>query len=366
MRNYKKILIITSEFPPQPGGIGTHASHLASALTKAGHEVSVITDQRSVSGNEEAKFDAKCAFVITRIPIKKLRIMMYLQRIIKTYQKIKHADMVIASGKFALWNVALTSLFRKRSTLAVIHGSEVNLKNKSLKRLTDWSLSQIDQIVAVSQFTKQLVSHLHKEVVVIPNGIIMDDWQDTHNAAVCLSGNPVLITVGRVSERKGQGNVINLMPEILKTHPELQYHCVGIDTEAPKYIALAKQLGVDKQVQFHGAVDFLTLKQMLKGSDIFVMLSTQSIMGDVEGFGIAILEANALGIPAIGARGCGIEEAIVDSKTGYVIEANNTGAFINSVQMLLSYKETFAQQAYKWAQKHDWCKLVKHYEALIR
>ena len=53
MKSSKKILIVTSEFPPQPGGIGNHGFHLANQLSKNFYEVEVITDNRSVSGFEE-------------------------------------------------------------------------------------------------------------------------------------------------------------------------------------------------------------------------------------------------------------------------------------------------------------------------
>ena len=60
-----KILIITSEFPPLPGGIGNHAFFLADYLCKMGYEISVVSDFRSPKSDKE--FDKKQSFSIFRI-----------------------------------------------------------------------------------------------------------------------------------------------------------------------------------------------------------------------------------------------------------------------------------------------------------
>src|SRR5690606_17564112 len=176
MKN-KRILIVSSEFPPQPGGIGNHAYYLALYLSKNAFEVTVIADQRDVDATEEMRFDGSLPFVVKRIPIRSVRFLMYLQRIFITMQAFRQTDHVIATGKFSLWNVAFCSLFFKRNTMAVIHGTEVNFKSAVLRKSIDLSLKRFDHIVAVSSYTKQLVKHLKKDVQVIPNGIDLSHWQ---------------------------------------------------------------------------------------------------------------------------------------------------------------------------------------------
>lgn len=361
--NNKNILIVTSEFPPQPGGIGNHAYYLGLYLAKNGYNVSVIADQREVANSEEMAFDAGLPFTVKRIAMKRLRLWMYFNRIVKTLQGVKQADYVIATGKFSLWNVAFCSLFFKRSKMAVIHGTEVNFKSTLLKRAIDLSLKRFDTIVAVSSYTKQLVSHLNREVQVIPNGIDLSQWQTNHLTKSTLKGHPVLTTVGRVSTRKGQLQVINLLPELKKRYPEIHYHCIGIPTEAADFFVQAKALGVDQQVTFHGAVDDQTLKEMLLTSEVFVMLSTESPTGDVEGFGIAILEANALGIPAIGSKGCGIEDAIQEGVSGFLVATQDAASFSSRLTRLLENPQAYKEQAKAWAQQHDWTQIIKQYIA---
>jgi phosphatidylinositol alpha-1,6-mannosyltransferase len=364
--NKKQILIVTSEFPPQPGGIGNHAYYLGLYLSKKGYQVIVIADQRDVENEKEMVFDNQLPFSVVRISLKRPRFMMYLNRIVKTMTYFKQANSVIATGKFSLWNVAFCSLFFKRNKLAVIHGSEVNFKSPNLKHAIDISLKQFENIVAVSNYTKQLVSHLKKEVTVIPNGIDLSQWQVEKLKITPLKGSPVLTTVGRVSTRKGQLEVIKLLPELLKIYPNIQYHCVGIPTEADGFLEQAKMLGVDTHVTFHGAVNDKTLREILLASDVFVMLSTESITGDVEGFGIAILEANALGVPVIGSKGCGIEDAIFEGKSGFLVSKEKIWEFENALKCILDTPEIYKKEAQLWAKRHTWDVMVKRYIKVMK
>ena len=185
--NKKQVLIVTSEFPPQPGGIGNHAYYLALYLAKNDYAVSVIADQRAIDNAEERAFDASLPFVVKRIPLKRVRLFMYFNRMVHTFQGLKQTDHVIATGKFSLWNVALCSFFYKRPKMAVIHGTEVNFKSSGLKKAIDLSLKRFETIIAVSQYTKTLVDHLELDVHVIPNGIDLNQWQATNFSAVQLN-----------------------------------------------------------------------------------------------------------------------------------------------------------------------------------
>ena len=359
------IVIVTSEFPPQPGGIGNHAYNLAFYLSQNNFEVKVIADQRSKNGEEETTFDATLPFEVHRINRHKWRFKMYINRLVATYRNFKKASFVIATGKFSLWNVGFISKFYTCQTLAVIHGTEVNFKPFLLRKSIDIALKQMNAIVAVSNYTKSLVAHLNREINVIPNGIDVSKWDQDDSMQVVLKGHPILTTVGRVSSRKGQLNVIKHLPELINEYPQIHYHCIGIPTEADNFLNIANQLQVQNHVTFHGSVDFDTLKNMLSKTDIFVMLSSESTTGDVEGFGIAILEANAMGIPAIGSKGCGIEDAINPNVSGQLISVNDTISFKNSIKAILADKPQYQKEAKKWAENHDWSNIIKQYIVLL-
>ncbi len=366
MKLHKKILLVTSEFPPQPGGIGTHAYHLAKYLQKNSSTVTVLTDMRSREGIEENKFDAKNSFKTYRVAISSPRIEMYFKRIKMLLSLIKNQDVILASGKFSLWMVAFISLFFKKKYIAIVHGTEVNFSNPVKKTITDLSLKRFQSIIAVSHFTQSLLTKsLLKKCTVIPNGIDLK-INDKQIKTIDLPGSPALITVGNVTRRKGQLNVIKMLPEIIKKYPEIHYHCVGIPTEKDRFLSEAKKIEVEKYITFHGRVLDIELYQFLKSSDIFVMLSEVTNTGDVEGFGIAILEANLLGIPAIGSKGCGIEDAIKNKETGFLIHNKNAKEFSSALQNILENDTFFSKNAVKWAKDHSWEKIITKYKQVLK
>ncbi|RSK40491.1 glycosyltransferase family 4 protein [Mangrovimonas spongiae] len=361
----KYIVIVTSEFPPLPGGIGNHAYNLAKHLQIEGYEVTVLADQRSEDASITQKFDAKQAFTIKRVPLTSPRVLMYVKRFQLLLKTQKSADLVIATGKFSLWVVAFCGVFSRIKNMAIIHGSEVNYKTWWLKQSINLSLKQFDKIVAVSNYTKSLVKHLrHPNITVIPNG-----YDGLENASLseqtALKGQPALLTVGNVTERKGQLNVITHLPELIKYYPEVHYHCVGFNTKTEAFIKEAERLGVSDYVTFHGHVLHEQLSFYYTQADIFVMLSMPTPSGDVEGFGIAILEANAFGVPAIGATGCGIEDAINPQRSGILVNPNDTTKFIEAINTILKRKPDFSKDALAWAKQHEWPKIVKRYVKII-
>ncbi|MFD2916251.1 glycosyltransferase family 4 protein [Psychroserpens luteus] len=363
---YKNILIVTSEFPPQPGGIGNHAYNLADQLHQNDFNVSVIADQRSVSGNEENDFDRTNPFKTYRIRLKKIRLFMYLKRLIVIFKLIKKADVVIASGKFPLWVVAIYSVILRKKNIAIAHGTEVNFSNPLLKFSINKSLGRFQYIVAVSNYTKSLIEYLDlKNVVVIPNGYNPEKWNISIDGDLKTEGNPKLITVGNVTERKGQLNVINHIPKLLERYPNIHYHCIGIPTEKERFMSIVKKHSIEDHVTFHGRLSDHDLKEYLTNSDLLVMLSSATRSGDVEGFGIAVLEANALGIPAIGSTNCGIEDAISNFKSGILVPFDSSDEFSNAIQTIMENYDDYSKNALSWAESHKWNYIIKDYIELI-
>lgn len=358
-----KTLILTSEFPPQPGGIGNHAYHLAKALQANGYKVKVMCDTRSANGEEEVNFDKNLSFNVVRIPRKEFIFFSYLQRIKTGFSLCQESEIVICSGKFSLWLGGLLSLFFNKKFLAVIHGNEVLLSNKLLRWLTDMCLQRFDKIIAVSNYTKSLVAHLDlKNIEVIPNGF---EIETVNNSKEKTEPVPMLITVGNVTHRKGQHNVIKALPVLLKKYPDLKYHIIGIPTEKMGLEKLALNLGVEDSIVFNGKVSEKEKMELLQQADVFVMLSETTGKGDVEGFGIAILEANALGIPAIGSNGCGIEDAIKDGVSGKLICNKDPQQFELALTEILNDYQAYSERARFWSENFRWDKVIRAYMRVL-
>ena len=86
----------------------------------------------------------------------------------------------------------------------------------------------------------------------------------------------------------------------------------------------------------------------------------------VEGFGIVYIEANAHGKPVIGTRSGGISDAIIEGRTGFLVDEKNVSQLEECIDKLLSGEATIQQSdCYKWAEKHYYTNLLRRYVALF-
>lgn len=360
----KSILILTSEFPPQPGGIGNHAHQLAKRLANLEYDVCVVCDRRSKTGEEEQLFDQRQDFKVVRISRSKWLVWSYFQRIRHAFREAGNADVVLASGKFSLWQGSLISRFIKTKYVAVLHGSELLLPNPVLHSLTHRSLKRFDRLIAVSRYTRSLVKGINSEkITVIPNGFKVQVPEIKEEKVI--SSSLRLITVGNLTERKGQHNVIRALPLLKKQWPGLEYHMIGIPTDREYLENLGRKLGVEDALIFHGRVSDSRMQELLTAADVFVMLSQKAADGDVEGFGIAILEANAFGLPAIGSLGCGIEDAIRDGYSGRLIRHDDPEAYQAALSDILENYPVYSRNAVNWTTNFSWDRIIKDYLRVI-
>lgn len=360
-----KILIISSEFPPGPGGIGQHAASLAKALVKE-YQVYLLCNQDYADQAEIMQYNQNLPnqirienFIDRNIAFASFRRILQAFRLLKSW---KH-DRVLVTGRFPLWIGALLKMrFPHLSVEGFAHGTEVTALGGILAQITYMACSKLDKIWAVSRFTGSfLKAQGLQNVDILPNGLdkeFLDQNNFESETSLDWKGNPKLLTVGNVTLRKGQHRIIKALPTLLKDFPEVHYHIVGLPTKKVEFLSLADSLGVLHAVTFHGRLaSRKELYQAFQAADIFVMLSENQPNGDVEGFGIAILEANAFGLPAIGAKDCGIEDAI-DPSSGILVDGNDAEAILQAIQYIQHNYFQYQKGARKWAEKHNWEELV--------
>jgi len=278
----------------------------------------------------------------------------------------KNADIIFCSGKFSVWQIHIIKLFySSKPIISIVHGTELDLKNNIGKHLLFSALKKANTIIAVSNYTKSFVpKNLQSKCFVIPNGINNEEFKNYISTAY--QTNPLqLITIGSVTNRKGQENVIKALPTILSSFPSTIYHIVGKPVEKDKLLAVANQLNVADKIIFHGAVERTELLKILQASTIKIMLSNHTTNGDFEGFGIAILEANAIGKPAVGANFGGITDAVKNSFNGILVDVNNANAITNAIKEILNNYKNYSNHALQWAAQHDWNNIIEKYIEII-
>lgn len=368
----KRILLLSSEFPPGPGGIGQHAYSLAKALVSENFEVEVLSPADYATQEEVVQFDSSKLYNITRFK-RSGPVLTYINRIRLIYSCIKKKEIkhVVLTGKFSLWIGLLLKITNSEiKTTAILHGSEVNLKEWLLRKLTHVSIHSADNIIAVSSFTKSILPRFirkAKEIHVIPNGIELIEYDgNISEGRVELVGQPCLLTVGHVTPRKGQHRVVNALPRLVEKYPKTHYHMIGTPNTKEQVEELAFNLGVSQHITFHNRVQcHEDLEKYYKACDIFMLLSENQSDGDVEGFGIVALEANIQGKPVVGAINCGIADAVKNDVSGYLVDGNNPIEITNAVELCLLNKERLEITSRDWARQHNWKKIVKMYIPIL-
>jgi phosphatidyl-myo-inositol dimannoside synthase len=366
----EKIIIIASEFPPGPGGIGNHAYNLAKWLVTLNYKVEVISERRYIFFDQEYMLDKNLNFNIKRLNRKKNKLFNITYRAyeyLKIFLNIGNNDLIIATGKFPmLYCGFLKFIFSKIKIISVVHGSEVNDKGFLRKKIIKVCLKKIDKIISVSNFTKEIIHKLDDQfsVIVINNGF------DTEKFKVFGYEKdlnyPKFLTIGNVTRRKGQSNVIRAIPGLLKKFPKVIYNIIGLPTIKEELKVEAEKIGVSDSVIFHGVLDDSSIGTLIDESNICIMLSEITDDGDVEGFGISIIESNFHGLPSIGSKSSGIQDAIKDNYSGFLINENDENQIVLVTKKLLDNHSTFSKNAIKWSMNFKWSKIIAQYDKVIK
>jgi glycosyltransferase involved in cell wall biosynthesis len=149
--------------------------------------------------------------------------------------------------------------------------------------------------------------------------------------ARALPDEPTLVTVGHLAARKRHADVISALALLRDRHPLLRYVIVGDGPERARLGEHAASLGVADRVEFRGQLPNDEATAVALRASLFVMPSVD------EAFGVAYIEAMAVGVPAIGCRGEDGPEEIAGAGEGIVlVPARDVRALADRIDALLS------------------------------
>jgi phosphatidylinositol alpha-1,6-mannosyltransferase len=368
--NNKPILFICSEFPPGPGGIGKHAYDFSRAMAFSGYNMMVYSDQDYCSDEEKNKFNALLPEKINLSSFIRRRYFnpLFRWKAVINYIRSNELECIVLSGRFSLWTSLIIRLMTgwRFKIHAFIHGSELRKGGVFDRMLTYLSLRSIDCFWPVSKYSESRLLDIYKKATtrILPNGIWEEDWADGIQSVLFPeNGKLNLLTVGRISERKGQHLVVAAMPALKEKFGDVYYHMAGMDHSKAGIERLVGELNLDGFVKIHGKVASGRLHEFYESCDIFIMLSTNQPDGDFEGFGIALLEANYFGKPVVGSKGCGIEDAILDGFNGRLVNPNQPQEIQEAIQDILKHYEQYSLRSRQWAMKHEWKQIIRKFIA---
>lgn len=177
---------------------------------------------------------------------------------------------------------------------------------------------------------------------------------------------PQLLTVCRLSEQRKNVDLVLHALATLKDRFEFEYIIAGEGTLRPALEDLTDSLGLGTRVRFVGRVSDADLRQLYSHADLFVL--TASIIPDShEGFGIVYLEAAASGVPSLAARLAGAAEAIAEGRSGFFVEQPDVSSISNALARFLSGEiHLDAENCRDFARGFSWGRVADIAEAAYR
>ena len=166
-------------------------------------------------------------------------------------------------------------------------------------------------IVAVSPSTRDQVRRhlrLSAPVVIVPNGTPDAVATDAER-----SRTPRIVCLGRLAAHKRVHLLLHAAAALRARWPDLRIDIVGDGPECAQLRVLVNELGLDGVVRLYGRVDESTKADLLAAA----WLAVHPSMG--EGWGIAVMEAAAAGVPSLSFDVPGLRDSIIDGETGWLI-----------------------------------------------
>ena len=240
----------------------------------------------------------------------------------------------------------------------IFHGSELLLLRHRIGRMprkriaARMAIQNATVLAAVSNWTRDLcldvldemgLSAGNFEVRTIPLGTDPTRFRPglgttEVRARYGLDRGRWLLTVARLAVHKGIDTGLRTLAALKASHPDLGYVVVGSGSKQHELEALADSLGVTDRVRFLTSVPDTDLPALYNCAELYLGLSRPEELL-IEGFGIALTEASACGIPVVGGLAGGIPDAVRNDETGVLVDSTDLSAVVSVVRSLLADRD---------------------------
>lgn len=362
-----KLALLTYEYEPSIGGIGTLVKQTALALAARGHEVHVICPDYGLSIAElpDAGFpiarerSARDDRFVLRFPaMRTMGSPIDMLRAARSIRDTLHSirpDWVLLMDLHAQLQAGILARFGQPlasvGTAAWFHGSELHhLRVGKLARAFGVpALDRCRVLFVNSHDTMERVKRTAPErwlsksilggVGVSPEFLsagrdaeaerrVREQWDIPDDALV-------LLTVARLVPRKGIDRSLEAVAALgTGLRSRCRYIIVGTGPSEGDLRRQVERLGLEGIVRFTGPVGSSELITFYDLADLYVQAS-RTVGGDVEGLGVSFLEAAARSVPSLGFRHGGVPEAVKHGTTGILVEEDDVAALSAALDSLL-------------------------------
>lgn len=336
--------LMSHEFPPFTGGIGTYVEETARACADLGLETTVWAPDYGRDQND-------CfPFAVRRVAMRGKQDWLCRMRLAGAVRKafpdgrIPGTVILAEPGPIRLWMYAdLMRLPRPQRLALVLHGSEIPAMAHPVHRRSRFQrlLEAADVVGVVSSAVGDLLRDRFPKLQVNPvrvPGAVRSVWKDLP-AVDRPADRPVrrILQVGRITPRKGQGTLAEALarlPDPLKQNLEVRLvGPVGHTRYHRRLISRIRSLEVP--LTHEGTLSEEALREAYAWADLAV-LPSRPFRKSIEGLGLALLEAAHFGCPVIGSRLGGIPEALEEGLSGLLVPPDDPQALAMAIKELAS------------------------------
>lgn len=336
-----RVLLVSDLFPPDIGGPATYTDRLARALSDRGHQVRVVC-------SSEARYhpdDRRRPFAVHRVD-RTNRYRYEVEMRARVMALLLWADRVLV-GNLERYVAPPASLLRKGFATKIV-GDVVweTMRNRGLTIATFDEFQQsgtddpLGRALAAARFRQLSSCQLvvtpsdYLRQVVIGWGMDPDRVATVNNGVDTDPGAQPIVErgsipfvagyVGRLTNWKGVETLLCALHAL----PDIRGIIVGDGPELPLLQGLANQLGIGAQVSFRGRLSADRVRAELTAFHVLVLDSAY------EGMSHTLLEAGALGVPAIASDCCGNPEVITDGLNGRLVPYGDVEALTTTLTEL--------------------------------
>jgi glycosyltransferase involved in cell wall biosynthesis len=320
-----RIVQVAPFFYPHAGGVESHVRSLSRELARQGHEVTVVTAQHRRGLPEVESFEG---FRIVRTPARGVWFNTPVAPQTSAAVRRIPADVVHMHFPPPLTSYfAVRGLRRVGRPTCLTYHCDLYLAGPVGALLTGLydriflppTLSGVDRIIVHTRSygsTSRAVRGRRLEI--IPSAVDVDRFHPRHEPGdlaerLKLNGHRVIAFAGRLVPHKGVDVILRALADL---PPDVVLLVIGRGPRLSDLVSLARRLGVEERIRFLPRVSDEDLPRHLRAADLFVFPSQNRL----EGFGLAVAEAMATGLPVITADMPGVREVIEPGVEGLLVE----------------------------------------------
>ncbi len=364
-----KIAMATDWFLPRVGGVEYHVATISELLTKRGHEVHVITN--ALFGQGEYPYAVHRIAKGINLRFWNVRVGYSTAKEIADIIKEERFDIVHGHNYFspiAATTMSIASGIYGIPSILTIHSMGEGPIRKMERFFARQATDKVTSFIAISSVTEEYIrsllgkSILGRRVWRIPNGVDTEKWVPPRNKEdakekIGVDG-PIILTASRLSIRKRVNAVPKIAKIVVKEHPEAKFVIVGDGVERKAIEASIRQKKLEKNVIIVGSKPREDVIQYMQAADIYLDPTK------IEALGMAVIEAQACGVPGLGYAKSGVRDIIENGYNGYLYNRDKEAA--EQIIYLLDNPaeiKRMGRNARKMAvERYEWKKIIEDLE----